>query len=348
MNQAAYTIELPCDRLPDDPASRQEVLEGYFGDLLPTSRASSAGWTVELHWPHTEEFFVDRRLSDHLRWWGEGVRLGGIRQEVVEGTRGQLSLDDAWTLFAWSRWLSERRKAGRSPDEVVVIHVDDHTDMMTPRIGGDGSGWRNLFSGESFSVFDPQSVASAVAGGAVGIGSFFAPFLHEIPRVLIRHLSQSAALVDDGREQLLLRQTVPDTVLQPGCLRPSIGRRAATSSGGQDDVAGAYRFSRNVAWSFSDLPDCPVLLHIDMDYFNNRYDRDSDWPVRASRLDPGEGEILDKIDEVFAALGEYGIAGRIENAAVALSPGFFPSEFWAAGVERVAHHLSALGIELGR
>ncbi len=31
-----------------------------------------------------------------------------------------------------------------------------------------------------------------------------------------------------------------------------------------------------VKWS-NDLGPGPILVHIDMDYFNNRYDGDSDW-----------------------------------------------------------------------
>ena len=52
---------------------------------------------------------------------------------------GQLSLDDAWTLLAWSRWLKERPDGESPPSEVVVIHVDDHRDMMSPpnRLGRD-------------------------------------------------------------------------------------------------------------------------------------------------------------------------------------------------------------------
>jgi hypothetical protein len=264
---------------------------------------------------------------------------------------GQVSLDDAWTLFAWSRWLARKQAAGRIPREVAIVHVDDHRDMMSPRTGWDGEGWRNLISGERFTVFDPDSVRAAVAVGAVGIGSFFAPFVHEFPEVQVRHLSQSAALAEDGREYLLTRRGVKDSILHPDAVRPAIrvgeaedGLPPPNGQGG----AGTYRFSRTYEWCLGDLPNCPVLLHIDMDYFNNRYDRDSDWEGRPARHDPGEGAILSEIDRLFGMLDKYGVTGRVEDVTVALSPGFFPSEFWPASVARVAEHLSALGIRLGR
>jgi hypothetical protein len=85
-----------------------------------------------------------------------------------------------------------------------------------------------------------------------------------------------------------------------------------------------------------------------MDFFNNRYDRDSDWRQRPDKLDPHEPAVLAKIDEFFEALHAFRVASLVENVSVALSPGFFPAEYWPASVERVERHLEALGLGLGR
>lgn len=45
------------------------------------------------------------------------------------------------------------------------------------------------------------------------------------------------------------------------------------------------------------------------------------------------------IDELFAALARSGMAPRIESVAVALSPGFFPAEFWQLLTEYLAARL---------
>lgn len=348
MSKSAQTFHLPQSRLPEDQELRREFLEGYFGDLIPTSIPGPEGWQVDLHWPDDESFFVDPLLRRHLDWWRVGTPFSGIREQVVGTDTGQLSLDDAWTLFGWSRWLHARHARGCPPSDVAIIHVDDHRDMMSPRIGWDGAMWRDLLSGEPFSVHDPSSVRAAILNGAVGIGSFFAPFLQELPSVIVRHLCQSAALAEDGRESTLCRQTVLDTVLQPGHLRPAVAVIPDDSHAGAVGgvMCGTYRFSRSLEWCLSGLPECPVLLHIDMDYFNNRYDRDSDWRERPGRHDPCTRAILESVDELFAALHDHRVVDRIENVTVALSPGFFPSEFWPAGIERVEHHLAKMGFRL--
>jgi len=279
------------------------------------------------------------------------VLLRELRKEVVRSGSGLISLDDAWTLFAWSHWLKDRYERQNPPLEVAIIHVDDHRDMMSPRIAWDGTCWYDLLTGRSFTIFDPESVQAGILSGAIGVGSFFAPFVHELPSVLVRHLSLSAGWVEDSREWWLLRETNEDTIIRPGLLRPEIGMTLMGPNSpehGDDRVAGRYRFTRTYERCFSDLPNCPILLHIDLDYFNNRYDRDSDWREKPGRHDPGEEEILAKVDELFAALNQFGVAQRIENITVALSPGFFPAEFWRSTVERVEQHLSPLGLDLGR
>jgi hypothetical protein len=348
MMPLAHTLSIPVDRLPADSNLRQAALENYFGDLLATTRLDQSGWLIDLIWPDFEAYFVDPQLPRQLGWWKPGLHLGQMRQAVMWSGNGQLSLDDAWTLFAWSRWLRER--GGVFPHgEVTVIHVDDHRDMMTPRIAWDGTAWNDLLTGQEFTIFDPESVRAAIMSGAIGVGSFFAPFLHQLQNVVVRHLSQSAALSEDGREWLLVRGTTEDTIIRPGHPRPSLTMRLVGADvSSQEDVAGRYRFTPTYERCLTDLPPYPVLLHIDMDFFNNRYDRDSDWRQRPDKLDPHEPAVLAKIDEFFEALHAFRVASLVENVSVALSPGFFPAEYWPASVERVERHLEALGLGLGR
>jgi hypothetical protein len=351
MNSTAPRLVIPRERLPAEPHHRREVLGNYFGDLLPSVQESDQGWVVQLRWPDDEAFFVDPLITRQLDWWRAGARLVELRRELYWSEAGLLSLDDAWTLFGWSRWLKEKHSAINPPSEVVVVHIDDHRDMMCPRIAQSGQGWVDLLTGEGFSVFDPPSVRSAILSGAVGIGSFFAPLVHELPCVNVRHLSQSAGLAEDGREWHILKNTEQDTILRPGLSRPRIDTELAHPQGVRptpDNRCGSYRFSRSHRYCFSDLPDCPVLLHIDMDYFNNRYDRDSDWCDRSNRHDPTQERVLGEIDSLFDALEQNDVLERIENVTVALSPGFFPAEYWPTSVERVEWHLRKLGVTLGR
>jgi hypothetical protein len=78
-----------------------------------------------------------------------------------------------------------------------------------------------------------------------------------------------------------------------------------------------------------------VLLHIDLDYFNNRYDASPDWRTRDDRHDPDEAEIMASVDALFEALVATGAAEKVVNIAVAISPRFFPAEYWCSTVGRV-------------
>lgn len=340
----AHLLSIPHDRFPADLFHREQELKEYFADLIPSIEQSEQGWTVRLGWPNDEDFFVDTELTKNLNWWRSGVPLGGLRQEVYWSSTGQVSLDDAWTLYAWSRWLQQKLSINDLPSEVVVVHVDDHTDMMCPLIVQSDREWIDLLTGKTISVFDPPSVQSAVLSGAIGIGSFFTMLIHALPLVHVRHLKQSAPR--DRCERFIVKSYKEDTLLQCGQPRPQT--HMIETQDNRDDICGSYLRSHRYGDCLSGLPNCPVLLHIDMDYFNNRYDRDSDWPKRPRKHDPSREEMLSQIDRLFDALVEYEVAQRIENVTVALSPGFFPSEYWQVCMERVEKRLLSLGLTLGR
>ena len=90
------------------------------------------------------------------------------------------------------------------------------------------------------------------------------------------------------------------------------------------------------------LGDGPILLHIDMDYFNNRYDGDSDWRQRLDVLDPPLEVVLSKIDELGKILTNSEIRGNIEDVVVSYSPGFFPAEYWSAADAQLRPYLERL------
>ena len=105
---------------------------------------------------------------------------------------------------------------------------------------------------------------------------------------------------------------------------------------------GRYRATNDLNDWLADIGDGPVLLHVDMDYFNNRYDGDGDWIDRMRRLDPPLDAVLAQIDKVAAAMEHGGLIDRIEDAAVAFSPGFFPAELWQPAERRLRERLRRL------
>ncbi|MDW8243038.1 MAG: hypothetical protein RMJ88_07480 [Thermogemmata sp.] len=351
MASLVHKLPIPYECLPTEMNERQRVLREYFCDLIPEIKESDHGWIVELRWPDHADFFVDPLIPHHLDWWRAGMSLVNIRREVYCSAHGLIALDDAWTLYGWSKWLTNNFSISQPPCEVVIIHVDYHKDMMCPRIIQTACGYEDALTGNCFSIFDPPSVKSAILSGAIGIGSYIAPVVHELPKVHIRHIRPAIIGDKDNSEGHILRNTEPDTLLRPNKPRlsmkitPTLPQAVRCQS---DECSGSYRVSSDYSYAFSDLPDCPVLLHIDMDYFNNRYDRDSEWSKRPRKHDPTLEQLLYEIDAMFNALTNSGISQRLTNVTVALSPGFFPSEFWRASMERLESHLLRFELPFGR
>ena len=107
---------------------------------------------------------------------------------------------------------------------------------------------------------------------------------------------------------------------------------------------GRYRITPDLGDWLQGIGPGPILLHIDMDYFNNRYDGDSDWLDRRRKLDPSLASVLDKVDALADALHGARLASRLEDVVIAYSPGFFPSEYWQAADERLRAAFARLDV----
>jgi hypothetical protein len=67
------------------------------------------------------------------------------------------------------------------------------------------------------------------------------------------------------------------------------------------------------------------LLHIDCDAFSNRYNLDTNWNPATVSIDFNLKEIKVKINEMMECFS------KLPNSIflnIALSPGFFPAEYW--------------------
>lgn len=107
---------------------------------------------------------------------------------------------------------------------------------------------------------------------------------------------------------------------------------------GQTTV-GSYTLTSSLNNWLDDLPkESVLLLHVDGDYFNNRYDGDSDWQTHALIHDPPEKQVQRSINEFCDAL--QSLDGRINDMTVALSPGFFPAEYWQGTVDAILRSVS--------
>ncbi|MGX9147732.1 hypothetical protein [Mesorhizobium sp. 128a] len=326
---------IPRDDLPNSQAERHAALRDYFCDIDAEATLTYAGWNINLHWPDGTDRHVDPRLAEGLSWWGDGITLPTMVHARRRRGRILSALYDTWTLHSWSDFL-HREQISRD-ERLVVLHVDDHRDLGSPRLFESGGAWLDSITRHSCDLDQPDTVLAAIESGAIGMGSFMTPFLHCFPGTEVRHLCQppKAGSTKDFAIEL---SSLRDTLLDPAHTRPAITLSEYKSGG----TLARYRLTSSLVDWLEELGGRRVLLHIDMDYFNNRYDGDSDWEHRAVPLDPPVSQILAKIDDVTGALASAVSPDKLVDVVVAYSPGFFPAEFWATATQRLIPRLERI------
>jgi len=314
--------------LPAEARERENLLCEYFSSLLvaEAEQANGGGWVVSVTRPETLDVFVDPELERGLDW------LGGIRPDEVGlrvwGDHGfQLSLEDSWTAYSWSRWLRDQRPSGTT--RAVILHVDDHYDFESPHLAIGAADFRDLITGQPVVLAAPNTVESAIRSGAIGVAGFFAPFLRSFDELEIRHLRRAIPSKVAGWHALIPTE-LPDSLLSPEAHRPAM--KLGPSGVGRESALRYFATTDPASW-LSGLPDWPALVHMDLDYLNNRFNGDSDWKSAPDRHDPPAESVEQRLIEILDALHASPVTTQIQDFAVALSPGFFPAEFWSGTVD---------------
>lgn len=328
-------ITIPLSRLSLDPQQRHAQLRDYFCDKDAVASQADGLWSLTLVWSDDPYRYVDPRLDDGLEWWGGDLRYQDMAVARKRRGRVLLSLNDTWTLESWSEWLT---RSPRHPD-VTVLHVDDHKDLGAPRLFEHADGWIDPIEGQVVNLHRPSTVTNAIMSGALGMGSFLTPFLHYAPDTEVRHLCQGPKCIGT-LDSIITLQSLADTLLSPGEHRPAVTLVPAEQGIGR----GRYRFTDDFdAWLEGlEGNETAILLHIDMDYFCNRYDGDSDSVDHPCPLNCPLTEVLSRIDGLTQALHRHNLVDRLADIVIAFSPGFFPAEFWAQSCDRLLLGLGEL------
>jgi hypothetical protein len=335
----SHEFVVPGNLLADDAVERDLQLQAYFDERVASSARDQHGdWHVTIEVPPTADYYIDPRLDEGLTWWNAATAIADVPYSYRREEGIFVGLSDAWTLLSWSEWLAD---VGQCPDRVTIIHLDDHDDLMTPRLALDGDSFVDLITEAPVILADPASVRNAIRSGAIGMGSFLAPFVHSAPFVDIRHLCDTGYAKRRAGHHLLVRNAQPDTLLRPAAARPAVSLLPASSGPGVDQLAGCYRASDDAEFLFSDIPDGPILLHIDLDFFNNRFNGNSDWTENPHRHDPTAVAVRDRVEQVVTSLAP--VRHQVVDVSIGISPAFCPAEFWQPVCDTLISELATLG-----
>ena len=262
---------------------------------------------------------LDPHLPAALARFDPPVALDDILSYRSLGDLFDLCLEDSW-----SGWLiAEKLRRARQTDDLVIIHLDDHTDMMSTLLEYTDAG--ELIEPSTLRQFNPAEPTAwetAILCGSVGIGCFVTPFYFGNWQTHVRHLSNAAATTTAARSRGVLKKRYSyDLIPKKGF--------AAICLGDLDDAAsvGSYVLSSHCEELLATLPRGRVIVHVDLDYFINDFNgnpRDGTYVFPPALLE----EARRKVDRFFEVLHARRV--KVDHWIIGTSPGFCSGCHWAS------------------
>jgi len=327
--------------LPENEIKRQCFVEEYFPEHLATVTDKGDHFEIRLERPSSPygSYMLEPEIYEKLRWWNPGTRVRDIPVEKRFLNRGIFAMEDQWSPLSWSMYFQKR---GGILEELILLHVDDHKDMMSPRIGKSSEGeYFDLITKSYFSLLDPESVTSAILSGALGKGSILSPLIWQVEKIHVRHLT----VRPDPYAYLLKKTPVQDTILGDSLSRISLQQKEIEEGDSLPPSTSNYIATSNIDTWPNHLPDgVPIFLHIDMDFFNNRFDGNSAWREADRCHDPSLEMQQILVKKIFDVLKDRNLEERIVDVSLCLSPSFFPAEFWQPISEMILNKLHLMGV----
>lgn len=266
-----------------------------------------------------------------------GLKFLGIEKEDVKDfciiqDRAALCLSENWLPFAFATFLSREDK---DLPKLTILHVDDHRDLMSPYLRYHDGCYFDMISGNVVEFTDCLSIKNAIKSGAITIGSMLTPIVYSRDQVDIFHIKENV------RNELygLKKICYSDNLLWDDCQRIGIQIDKIDYSVGKYYITSEWsNMLKHVDISK------PCLLHIDMDYFNNRYNASTSWADIPNRHDPSFPEQKILMNKLFDGVKKVQELTEIRYVLIGISPSFYPVEYWNDGLRYLIGGLEALGL----
>lgn len=226
-----------------------------------------------------------------------------------------ICLEDSWSGYFIARRLAERRTS----EPLLLIHLDDHTDMMPTLLSFERGGLHDPHTVRCFEPANPADWSSAIGCGAISIGSWLTALYYLDQAVHVRHLTHGHNRLDDGAHVVVPR-TISISGL-PHARFVAVDRQSASAG----SSLGTYRSGSDPAALFDGLPEGRMLVHVDLDYFVNDYNGNigaqPELPIGRLRKRASA-----RLDAFLEAMQRHGICP--ERWVVSTSPGFCSVRHW--------------------
>lgn len=225
-----------------------------------------------------------------------------------------LCMEDSWSGFFIAQCISTWKK----PDPIILLHLDDHTDMMDTLLLSTSEGLIDPGYNQLFNPAIPSHWLSAIQSGAIGIGSFVTA-LYYLPNVLhVLHLNHNP---QRDYQIYSIAKRLAHHPLLPHAQFASIEKHDKAI----ENHLGTYKNSIDPEKLLQQIPNGRVIVHIDLDYFINDYNGNLGQTPELD-IDAFQSRAEDRMDKFFNALADTNIA--IERWIIATSPGFCSARHW--------------------
>lgn len=290
------------------------------------------GWVLQLEWPVVPEWYVDKGVFNQANalWGLLPHQIASYYQESKLAHR----IDFVFSMFH-SRAVIASVKANKRLDTVLktIVHIDDHDDLMPSQLFPLGDTIENPFDLVSnLSFDDTKSVVSAIDKGCINMGNFLTTYLLFNP--------DGKLIVVNPKNKKTCGWLHTESIESP------YAKGSVTQMGLYLDdkkKPGFWRYERTpkVPKSVEGTNNDKIWLDIDLDVFCNRYERDSALENKQGNL--REKKIMrNKVKKIFTDLNDTLWLHRVEAISIAVSPGFFPSDYWGEIVPEVLNQITEL------
>lgn len=255
--------------------------------------------------PHLQEILFNS--------WG-GMPVSKIFQFKENAELFDLCFEDTWSGY----FISHQLRSLDRDDDLILIHLDDHTDMMPTLLVNSENLLIDITNGGKFDPTIPDDWESVVQSGCVSIGNFITPIYYSGHNVHVRHLNNFNA--STYRKYNVVCDACSYDLI-PNMQFATIRKRTSD----WHLSSGTYLGGDDVDKVLSQLPEGRIIVHIDLDYFINDFNGNIDTPCSLPNPEL-EACARVKIELFFSAI--MALSQKIERWIIATSPGFCSAYHW--------------------
>lgn len=292
------------------------------------------------------QLILNRKSFLYCEDFVQGLKLLGINEKDVLryynlGVQNIFSLLESWIPYGWSHFFANRNSI---PKKLTIIHLDDHSDLMSPFIYVEDinkkKNWKDIFTGCSINILNPESIKKAVESGAITLGSILTVLVFAVENINILHLKQNTRTI----LRYIKKDIESDPLIVPKQHRMSV--KLLKSPAMNTVQYGKYIRSSDINELIRNVPcDSDIFLHIDMDFFNNRYNGSTDWNMEGSH-DPDINQQKGVINSICNEIMKSSLINKILHVSIGLSPSFYPTEYWCNGLTTVLNELKKCKLKI--